>query len=141
MVNVYVSVIAAVAGIAGATISQALILICDAQQAKRDRQERQAAEQRQACLDLLRAAVGLRTQVANNVAYQGTGMRELLAQVREHTAAAQVHAVSVAILDPGRFAEPADRLAAASSLAASAEANTQSEARLDDRRPGSQRAK
>jgi hypothetical protein len=133
MVNVYVAVISAVAGIAGAAISQAFIIIRDSQQAERDRQERdrdrqerQAAERQEACRELLRAAVGLRTQVANNFDYHdGPEMRERLAMVREYAAAAQLHATSVSMLAPAQFAEPADQLAeAASHLAEAAAKNT-----------------
>jgi hypothetical protein len=132
MVNVYVAVIAAVAGVSGAAISQAFSIIRDDRQAERDRQERerdrqerQATERQDACRELLRAAVELRTQVANNFDYHGTDMGERLAKVRDYAAAAQIPAVSVSMLAPRQFAEPADRLAAAASrLAEAAAANT-----------------
>jgi hypothetical protein len=122
-VPIYVAAITAAAGVLGAAIPQLSILLRDVRQAERDRGERRAAERRQACLDLLRAVGELRTQVANNADYNGTEMGERLAKVRKFAADAQLHAVSVALLAPVTFAEPAERLAVAANRLAEAAAS------------------
>lgn len=110
-VSIYVALIAAGAGIVGATIPQIAILVRDARQAERDRHDREAETKRQACLDLLRAVGELRTRVANAAEYHGTEMGARLAEIRESEAAVRVDAVSVALLAPGKLTEPAEELA------------------------------
>ena len=112
-VSIYVAGITAAAGVAGAALPQGFILIRDARRAKRDREDRQAAQWRQACLELLGAAAELRTRVANNLHYHGSEMKERLAKIRECAAEAQLHATNVSMLDREQLAEPAGQLAAA----------------------------
>lgn len=126
-VSIYVALITAGAGVFGAAIPQVSMVFRDVRKDKRDRRDRQAAETRQACVDLLQAVGELRTQVANNRTFQGEPvlMGERLEEVRRHAAAARVYATSVAMLVPDRLAEPADRLAAAAgSLADATEQHT-----------------
>jgi len=115
VVTIYTTAISAAAGISGAAISQYIGVIREGKQAKRDRAERHEAAKRDACEKLLRAAIDLRTQVANNRSFRGdrSAMTDRLEKVREHAAAAQVHAASVALLAPESVAEQADRLAGA----------------------------
>jgi uncharacterized protein YicC (UPF0701 family) len=126
-VSIYVAVITAAAGVAGAAISQVTGALRESRQAKRDREERHATAARQACEKLLRAVGNLRTQVANNKSFRGNRetMTPRLEMVRKYAAAARVHAASVALLVPADVAEEADRLAAAAgSLAEWTEQNT-----------------
>lgn len=126
-VPIYVAVITAAAGIIGAAIPQVSTVIRDVRQAERDRQERYATAARQACVDLLRAAGELRTQVENAHSYRGdpAGMRSRLEDIRGHAAATRLYAASVGLLVPDRLAEPADKLAeSASTLADSVALNT-----------------
>jgi hypothetical protein len=110
-VSIYVALIAAGAGVVGATIPQIAILVRDGRQAERDRRDRGAETRRQACLDLLRAAGELRTRVANAAEYHGTEMGARLAEIRESEAAVRLNAVSVALLVPRKLTEPAEELA------------------------------
>lgn len=126
-VSIYVAVITAAAGVAGATISQGTTAIRESRQAKRDRQERHETATREACEKLLRATGELRNQVANNRSFRGdrAAMSARLEQVRVFAADTQLHAVSVGLLAPGDLAEPAGSLAvAAQSLAATATHDT-----------------
>jgi hypothetical protein len=124
-VSVYVALISAGAGVAGATISQLTSAIRDGRQAKRDRQERYENAAQQACVKLLKAAGRLQTQVANNHEYRGDEMIDRLAQVRRYADATQEHAATVALLVPDTLADPAEKVAAAAiRLAAVAAANT-----------------
>ncbi len=122
-VSIYVAVITAGAGVAGAGIPHFAIVARDVRLAERDRRERRAAAKRQACLDLLRSAGELRMQVANAAQYHGDEMGTRLADVRKSAAAAQLHAVNVALLAPRKLGEPAQRLAAAASRLATAAAD------------------
>jgi hypothetical protein len=122
-VSVYVAVVSAGAGVAGAAIPQIAFVVRDVRQAERDRHERRAEAKRKACLDLLRSAGELRTQVANAAQYHGDEMGTRLADIRKYAAAAQLHAVNVALLAPRKLAEPAQRLAAAASRLAAAAAD------------------
>jgi hypothetical protein len=119
-VNIYVAAIAGAAGVTGAALPQGFTLIRDGRWAKRDRRERQEAERQQSCLDLLRAAVELRTLVANSFGYRTPDMRERLAQMRKFAADAQLYAAKISMLAPDRFAAPADDLAEAASRLAEA---------------------
>jgi hypothetical protein len=112
-VSIYVAVISASAAILGAAVSPLSAARQVSVQAKRDREERRETALRQACMDLLRAAADLRTQVANNHEYHGNETPARLAQVRQHAADAGVHAVSIALQAPQALADPARRLAAA----------------------------
>jgi hypothetical protein len=124
-VTIYVALITAVAGIAGATISQAFTNMRVSKRAERDRLERREAEHRQACLDLFRVVGELRTQVAFNRTHYGTDMGDRLARVREYAAAAQLNAVRVELLAQGDLRSAAERLAAsARSLGKATEVNT-----------------
>lgn len=130
--SIYVAVISASAAILGAAVSAVSIAYQNARQAERDRkqqlekrQQRYEKQARGACLDLLRAAVDLRSQVENNEGYQGTEMRSRLAQVRQHASDAELHAVLIGTLKPDVFAELAGKLAEeARNVAAAAAENT-----------------
>lgn len=125
-VPVYVAVITGAAGIIGAGIPQASIVLREVRQAGRDRRERSIAAGQSACIDLLRAAGSLGTQIENLRAYRGDahGLRQRLEQVRKYLAETQLHAASVGMLAPGQLIERASQLAAeASSLVKAVEAN------------------
>jgi hypothetical protein len=124
-VSVYVALISGGAGVAGATISQLFSFVANTRQAKRDRQERYETAAQQACVDLLKAAGSLQTQVANNHEYHGEEMTGRLAEVRGYADATQEHAATVALLVPQTLAEPAEKVAAAATrLASRTAANT-----------------
>ncbi len=123
-VSIYVALITAGAAVVGAAIPQVAIVARDVRQSERDRRERRVESRRQACLDLLRAVGELRTQVANNAQYHGNEMGARLAEVRKCAAAAELNAVSVALLDPDKLAEPAEQLAAAASRLAAVAAES-----------------
>jgi hypothetical protein len=110
-VSIYIALISAGAGVAGAGISPVAQAYKDGRQRSRDRAERQATAMRQACVDLLRAAGELRTQVANNRSYHGTDMATRLEEVRRLAVATQVHAAEVEMLAPTATAELAGKLA------------------------------
>jgi hypothetical protein len=114
-VPIYVAVITAGAGLFGALIPQAALVIREVRQAERDRRERFASATRDACVNLLRAAGELRTQVENIRSYRGdaSGMRARVEEVLNHAEATRLHAASVSLLVPGRLAAPADKVAAA----------------------------
>ena len=113
-VPIYVAAITAASGILGALVSPFALTYREGRQAKRDRREREVTAKRQACLDLLSAAGQLRTQVANNYEYFGPEMRDRLGEVRRLAAAAELAAVAVSLQAPGEVAEPARKLATAS---------------------------
>jgi hypothetical protein len=116
-VPVYVAVITAGAGIIGAAIPQAAVVIRDVRQAERDRRERASAATRDACVELLRAAGELRTLVERIRSYRGDadGMRARVEEVRSQAEATRLHAASVSLHAPDRLAEPAEQVAAAAS--------------------------
>jgi hypothetical protein len=134
-VSVYVAVISAGAAIIGASLPQLSAVIQDSRKAKRDRlaaerdrQEQLADQRRQACVQLLRTTLRLRVLVVNVQDYRGTELGPLLAEIRECAAAAEVEAVSVALmLSPSqgkaaeRLAEAAGRLALVAARNASLE--------------------
>lgn len=130
--SIYVAVISASAAVLGAAVSAVSIAYQNGRQAKRNReqqvekqQQRYEKQARGACLDLLRAAVDLRSQVENNEGYQGPEMRSRLAQVRQHASDAELHAVLIGSLQPDEFAELASKLAEeARNVAAAAAENT-----------------
>lgn len=125
-VPVYVAVITGAAGIIGAAIPQASIVLGEVRQAKRDRRERSVAAGQSACIDLLRAASSLGTQIENLRTYRGDalGLRLRLEEVRRYLAETQLHSASVGMLAPGQLTERASQLAAeASSLVKAVEAN------------------
>jgi hypothetical protein len=137
VITIYTAAISAVAALGGATITQYIGVIREGRQAKRDRGERYAEAERQACLNLLQAAGDLRNQVANNTSYRGPEMQARLEELRAFAEAAQLHAASVALLMPEKVARKADELAgAASTLADWAVKNTNLELRgMNDERP------
>jgi hypothetical protein len=112
-VSIYVAVISAGAGIAGASISQVTTAIRDTRRAERDRKERLADARHQGCVQLLRTVLELRVRVANNYDYHGEEMAARLAEIRECAARAEVEAVSIALMVPPDLARTAERLAAA----------------------------
>ena len=114
-VSIYVAAITAGAGLFGALIPQASLVIREVRQADKDRRERFATATREACVDLLRAAGQLRTLVENIRSYRGeaSGMRARVEEVLKHAEATRLHAASVSLLVPGRLAAPADKVAAA----------------------------
>jgi hypothetical protein len=113
-------VITAAAGIVGASLPQITTFLRDVRQAERDRRDRIAGSQRQACLDLLGTAGELRTQVENAAEYQGPRMADLLAEIRRCNEAVQLNAATVELLAAANLAEPADRLAKAAEKLTSA---------------------
>ena len=121
-VSVYVALISGGAGVFGATISQLFSFVGAGRQAKSDRRERYENAAQQACVNLLKAAGRLQTQVASNHEYHGAEMTERLAKVRRYAGAAEEHAATVALLVPDRLAEPATKVAAAATRLASAAA-------------------
>jgi hypothetical protein len=126
-VPIYVAVITAGAGLIGALIPQAALVIREVRQADKDRRERFATAVRDACVDLLRAAGELRTLVENIRSYRGdaSGMRARVEEVLNHAEATRLHAASVSLLVPGRLAAPADKVAdAARALAENVVGNT-----------------
>jgi hypothetical protein len=141
--SIYVAVISASAAILGAAVSAVSIAYQNARQADRDRQQRREERQqrhqdevRTACMDLLRAAVDLRTQVENNEGYQGGEMRSRLARVREHASDAVVYAVLIGTIEPDVFADLAGELArAARDLAVAAAENTNLEMQMANEVP------
>jgi hypothetical protein len=141
--SIYVAVISASAAILGAAVSAVSVTYQNARQAERDRQQRREEqkqrheeEARSACMDLLRAAVELRTQVENNQGYQGKEMRDRLAQVRQHASDAALHAVRIGTIEPGVFANFADELArAARNLCVAAAENTNLEMNMSNEMP------
>jgi hypothetical protein len=112
-VSIYIAVITAAAGVAGAAVSPVALAFKDGRQAKRDRTERQATAVREACVSLLRAAGELRTQVANNHSYHGTDMGVRVEAVRQLGASTQLLAAAVEMLVPTVTAELATQLATA----------------------------
>jgi hypothetical protein len=114
-VPLYVAVITAGAGLIGALIPQAALVIREVRQAEKDRHERFVTATRDACVAVLRAAGELRTLVENIRSYRGdaSGMRGRVEDVLNHAEATRLHAASVSLLVPGRLATPADKVAAA----------------------------
>jgi hypothetical protein len=113
-VPIYVAVITAAAGLIGALIPQAALVIREVRQADKDRRERFATATREACVDLLRTAGELRTLVENIRSYRGdaSGMRARVAEVQSRAEATRLHAASVSLLVPARLATPANTVAA-----------------------------
>ena len=109
----YMCVITAAAGLIGALIPQAALVIREVRQAERDRRERFVTATRDACVDLLRAAGELRTLVENIRSYRGdaSGMRARVEEVLNYAEATRLHAANVSLLVPGRLATPADKVA------------------------------
>jgi hypothetical protein len=125
-VPVYVAVITGAAGIIGAGIPQASIVLRDVRQAARDRRERSIAAGQGACIDLLRAASSLATHIENLRAYRGDGhgLRLRLEEVRKYLDETQLHAASVGMLAPDQLIGGASELATeASTLVKAAEAS------------------
>jgi hypothetical protein len=116
-VPAYVAIITAGAGIIGAAIPQAALMIRDVRQAERDRRERSAAMTREVCVALLRAAGEVRTLTESIRSYRGDadGMRARVEEVRSRAEATRVHAAEVSMQVPDRLAEPADQVAGAAS--------------------------
>jgi hypothetical protein len=110
-VSVWVPVISAAAAILGAAVSPLTTVLQNSRQARQERQERQVTDRRQACIELLRAAVDLRATVANNHDYHGDDMVARLALVRQYAADARVHAFNIALLAPQELAAAALELA------------------------------
>jgi maltooligosyltrehalose synthase len=119
-VSIYVAIITAGAGVAGAAISQVATVIRDVRQSERERQERSATTTREACVALLRAAGELRTLAENIRSYRGDAnkIRERVEDARSRAEATQVHAVDVGMQAPDGLAEPADEVASAASALA-----------------------
>jgi hypothetical protein len=122
--TVYIAIVTGVFTVIGATIPQAAAVIQTARQARRLEREQFQLEKRDACVALLRSAAELRTQIANNHAYQGAELAPRLELVRQHSAATKLSAVSVALLVSQPLGSLATELAtAASRLAVNAEDN------------------
>ncbi len=123
--TVLVAIVTGSSTLLAATVPLAAGVMQSTRQAKREQSERFKTAQRDACVALLKASGELRTQVANNHDYHGDEMSARLALVREHAAAAQVAAASVALLVAQPLARLAMELAAAASeLAMAAARNT-----------------
>jgi hypothetical protein len=112
-VSIFVPVISAAAAILGAAVLPVTTVFHSSHQARQERFERHDMAGRQACIELLRAAVDLRALVANNHDYHGDEMAARLAQVRQYAADARVHAFNIALIAPQRLADSARELAAA----------------------------
>jgi hypothetical protein len=112
-VPVYIAVITGAAGIIGAGIPQASIVLREVRQAKRDRRERSIAAGQSACIDLLRAASSLSARAENLSAYRGDakGLGVRLEELRKYLAETELHAASVGMLAPGQLIERASQLA------------------------------
>jgi hypothetical protein len=124
-VSLYVAGITAAAGVVGGCVSLIPVYLRDIRQARQDRRDRQTDAQRQACLDLLRAAGDLRTGVANAGDYHGDEMADRLAEIRRFAAAVQIHAATVELLATGKVSGTAAGLArAADKFVVAAVANT-----------------
>ena len=95
-ITLYVAVVTGGFTAIGAAIPQISIN----RQARRAELERSEAVGRDACLALVRAAVKLRTQVANNHDHGESDMAPLLALVREYAADVEICAHTVAFLLP-----------------------------------------
>lgn len=125
-VPVYVAVITGAAGIIGAAIPQASIVLRDVRQAQRERRERSVAAGQGACIDLLRAASSLATQIENLRDYRGAPqeLRLRLEEVRKSLDETQLYAASVGMLAPGQLIKRTSQLASeATSLVKAVEAN------------------
>jgi hypothetical protein len=123
-VSIYVAVISACAGIAGAAVPQIASVVKDGRQAERDRKERRTDALRQDCAAILGAAGELRTLVANAARYQGDEMEDLLAKIRSSAEAVQLQ-TDKALLAPETLGGHAQQLAeAAARLAEEAVAHT-----------------
>jgi len=119
-VPIFVAVITAGAGLVGALIPQAAVVIRDVRQAERDRRERAAVATREACVALLSTAGELRTLAESVRDYRGEaeGMRARVQEVWSRAEATRWHATNVGMLAPLALAGPAEKVAeAASSLA------------------------
>jgi hypothetical protein len=110
-VSIYVALISATAGVAGGTVPSAIAAIRDGHRAERDRQEQLAEARRQACVELLRTVLELRVHIANKHDYHGGEMAAQVGAIRELAAAAEVAAVSIALMVPPGLAKAAERLA------------------------------
>lgn len=130
--SIYVAMISASAAVIAAAVSAFSVARQNSRNAEREREQRREEqrwqhqdEARSVCMDLLQAAVDLRTQVENNEGYQGDEMRSRLARVRKCASKATVHAVGIGTIEPDVFADLADKLAkAARNLALAARENT-----------------
>jgi len=116
-VPLWVAVITAGAGIIGAAIPQAVVVLRDVRQAERDRRERTAATTHEACVALLRAAGELRTLAESIPSYRGdpNGLQARVTEVRARAEETRLHAAAVSMWVPDRLAEPADLVASAAS--------------------------
>jgi hypothetical protein len=114
-VPLYVAVITAGAGIVGAAIPQAGILLSDFRRANRDRRDRSDAAAQNSCIEMLRASSTLSVNVENLCTYRGNpdGLRSRLEEVRKDLADTRLQAVSVGMLAPSPLTEPAEQLAEA----------------------------
>jgi hypothetical protein len=99
--------------IVGFALSQTVVVLGERRQAMRERRERHAEATRQACAALIRAALELRTQVANAADYHGNEMGSLVAEIRRTAADLQVQAVNLALIGPSALKKTAEQLAGA----------------------------
>jgi hypothetical protein len=93
-VSLSVPIITAGAAVLGAAIPTGAAVIQDLRKARRDRAERRLETRDQACLDLLRSALDLRTQVANAYLSHGDEVIAGLREIRSLAASVEYHAVS-----------------------------------------------
>jgi hypothetical protein len=125
-IPVYVAVITGATGIIGAAIPQAGIVLREIRQAERDHRERSISAGQNACIELMRAASTLSTEIENLSAYRGDaqGLRLRLEQIRKYLAETQLHAAGVGMLAPDQLIGRASKLAeSASTLMKAVEAN------------------
>lgn len=99
--------------------SHAIAELTGRHQAARDQRERLAEAQRQACLDLLRAAIQLRVQMAST-AHRHRNERDAQLEMQGLVLAAQQQAATVMLLAPAVLANSAGELAAATARLATA---------------------
>jgi hypothetical protein len=111
--------------IVGTGIHRLCVIVRTARQVQRDQLELRMLTRNRACVELLRAARGLRVGVAAAAEYHGPELGARLGEIREFAAAVQLHAINLGLLAPHDLAAPADELAAAAArLAAATTENT-----------------
>lgn len=130
-----VAVITGLTGILAASIPLTATIITEGRRASRDRRDRDERDVREACLDILSAAGGLRTLVGSAPQLRGEEMNARLAEISAAVATVQRYAVGVALLGPWLDERAQDLATAAARLAAATEKNTDKVARQMVRPP------
>lgn len=130
-IPLWVPIISAGAAVLGASVAPVAAAYHTLRQSRNSRAYEHESAVREACTSLLRAALDLRVQLANNHAYHayhGTDMGARLERVRELDADVAVHAAQVAMLESGQLGDSATDVAGTvGRLIASTEAKTKLE--------------